>query len=156
VTILAVVIWVVKHPFVVPIAEKTGTEPNKFWHKYEFTDEEEAKFTDVSKLMTLIAALFSVHATLSAWAIFARLYAQSGPPAEVLPDFFGDPLDGLQFAFFIRGAAQGFAMIERTKGNDIAHLMGALASQKWLWKQMRVPLLIKSIKLVATGVSLLM
>ena len=84
VTILAVVIWVVKHPFVVPIAEKTGTEPNKFWHKYEFTDEEEAKFTDVSKLMTLIAALFSVHATLSAWAIFARLYAQSGPPAEVL------------------------------------------------------------------------
>ena len=75
---------------------------------------------------------------------------------QVLPDFFGDPLDGLQFAFFIRGAAQGFAMIERTKGNDIAHLMGALASQKWLWKQMRVPLLIKSIKLVATGVSLLM
>ena len=92
----------------------------------------------------------------SAWAIFSRVYAKVGPYSEVLPDFFGDPLDGLQFAFFIRGAAQGFAAIERTKGNDIGYLMGALASQKWLWKQMRVPILIKSVKLVATAVSLLL
>ena len=47
------------------------------------------------------------------------------------------------------------ALFEQTQGNDIACLMGAIASQKWLWKQMRIPLLIKSIKLVGTAVSVL-
>ena len=54
------------------------------------------------------------------------------------------------------GSVVNFPTGERTKGNDIEYLMGALASQKWLWKQMRIPLLIKSIKLAVTGVSLLM
>ena len=123
--------------------------------RYEFAPEEESKFSEVAKLMVLIAALYTVHAVVSAWAVFAHLYAKDGPASEVVPDFFGDPLDGLQFAFFISGAAQGFALIEQTQGNDIACLMGAIASQKWLWKQMRIPLLIKSIKLVGTAVSVL-
>jgi len=117
--------------------------------KYEFSGEEEGKFKEVASLMLVIAALFTVHATLSAWAVLAR-FLSGAPPSEVLPDLFGDPLDGLQFAFFIRAAAVGFAAIERTKGDDIGHLMSALASQRWLWKQMRVPILIKSVKLAAS------
>ena len=116
----------------------------------EFTTKEEAVFKEISRLMQLIAVLFTIHAVLTAWAVCFRLLTASGPAGEIVGDFFGDPLDGLQYAFFIRGASLGFAAIERTQGQDIWHLMNALSSQKWLWKQMRVPLFIKSIKLAVT------
>ena len=53
--------------------------------------------------------------------------------ADTLPDFIGDPVDELLYAFFTRRAAAAFALIEKTQGNDIGHLMSALASQKRLW-----------------------
>ena len=156
VTLLACAIWMVRHP----LAKMGGVIRNKhpafahaasFSHpKYEFTTKEEKVFKDVASLMQLIAVLFTIHAVLTAWAVCARLLTASGPAGEIVGDFFGDPLDGLQYAFFIRGASLGFAAIERTQGQDIMHLMNALSSQKWLWKQMRVPLFIKSIKLAAT------
>lgn len=157
VTLLAIAVWAVRHP----LAKTGGVMRNhknplfrkaeSFSHpKYEFTTKEEAVFKEISRLMQLIAVLFTIHAVLTAWAVCFRLLTASGPAGEIVGDFFGDPLDGLQYAFFIRGASLGFAAIERTQGQDIWHLMNALSSQKWLWKQMRVPLFIKSIKLAVT------
>ena len=70
-----------------------------------------------------------------------------GSVLKELATFQSCALD-LAFATFIRTAAAAFLDIVNTSGSDLQSLGVALSQQEQLWKQMRVPLIVKSVGLL--------
>ena len=120
-------------------------------------EREEELFTQLARLMCLVARLFTAKAVVHG-AVTFRATQRDGVLA--MPAFF-DSTDELAFAFFIRSAAAGFEacarkLREEGRNHDVSSMVEALTRLRELWERMRLPLIIQTLIKVASLVGGLM
>lgn len=116
---------------------------------YEFSEEEEAKFSNISKAIGTARLLYLGHAALTFVSVTEKVIKTG--PAE-LPGYF-DVMDELNFAHFIGASKKFFLDVVLTKGNDLENLLKAISLQETFFQKLAPPLAIKSLILIVTFIA---